>query len=173
MFDLQSILRILHIALGFVGLLTGTAAIVLPKFSKKSARHRWVGRVYAVSMIGMGLTAVPLSIWGENAFLLVIGIVTLFWVIAGWAALRRVRRFALGAIPASSRLRWHVIWMSSSYIAAWTAFLVNVRPVGDSLPWIIAYSAVPSIIGTFLIGRTLARLTNQRRRTAEQQSLKI
>ena len=170
-FDLHPILRILHIVLGFVGLFSGTAAILLPKFNKRSGLHRWVGRTYAVSMIGMGLTAIPLSIWGESIFLLVIGIVTLFWVIAGWAALRRVRRSLPGAIPASMRLRWHVTWMSSSYIAAWTAFLVNVRSLGDGLAWMIFYSAVPSIIGTVLIGRTLARFTNQRRKNAEQVSI--
>ena len=160
--ELHPTLRILHIVLGFAGLLTGAAAVLLPKFRKTAVWHRWVGRVYAVSMIGMSVISIPISIWSENTVLLVIGIVTLLWVIGGWVALRRVRKTqpGRGQIKASTRLRWHVTWMSSSYIAAWTAFLVNVRPVGDSLPWMIVYGSLPSIIGSLLIARTLARLTN-------------
>jgi hypothetical protein len=173
--ELHPILRMLHIVLGAAGFILGAAAILLPKFSKKSVWHRWIGRAYAVSMIAMALISIPLSIWGDNLFLLVIGIVTLFWVVGGWVALRRVRRSHPGGkpLPASDRLRWHVTWMGSSYIAAWTAFLVNVRPIGAELPWMIFYSIAPSIVGSFLIARTIVRLTNQRRRNAERLSIKV
>lgn len=172
--DLDPILRILHVALGTVGLIFGAAAILLPKFTKRSVWHRWVGRTYAVSMIGMAVISIPLSIVGESVFLLIIGVLTLFWVIGGWVALRRVKSSSAGRkVAPSGRLRWHVTWIGSSYVAAWTAFLVNMRPLGESLPWMIAYSIVPSIIGSFLIGRTITRLVNQRRKNAEQLTAEV
>lgn len=162
--ELHGVLRVVHIVLGAAGFFLGAAAVLLPKFSRKSFFHRWVGRSYAVSMLIMAAVSVPLSIADQNVFLLVIGLLTLGWVTAGWISMRRVKKAGLGRrLSPSSQLRWHVTWMGSSYIAAWTAFLVNVRPVGSSLPLMIIYSVLPSIVGSILIARTTARLTNTRK----------
>ncbi len=162
--ELHAVLRTVHIVLGAAGFVLGAAAVLLPKFSRKSFFHRWVGRSYAVSMLAMAGISVPLSIADQNVFLLVIGLLTLGWVAAGWVALRRAKKTATGRrLSPSGRLRWHVTWMGSSYIAAWTAFLVNVRPVGSDLPLMIVYSILPSIVGSILIARTTARLANPRK----------
>jgi len=36
----------------------------------------------------------------------------------------------------------------ASYIAAWTAFLVNIRPMGDGLPMMLIYPILPGAIGS-------------------------
>lgn len=156
--EVQAIILTVHIALGFGGFMLGAIAITLPKFGRTSRWHRQVGRAYALCMVGMAALAVPLSLWTNDYFLLSIGLLTLGWVAGGWVALRlalRVREsnrqtFAI-------RLRTHIILMGSSYIAAWTAFLVNVHPLGSTpfLFWV--YTLGPTVIGTVFISRATAR----------------
>ena len=147
-----------HVALGFGGFVLGAAAVVLPKFGRASARHRWVGRAYAACMLGMATLSVPLSLRTDDWFLLVIGLLTLGWVAGGWIALR----FALHARNIDRPrflllLQTHIVMMGSSYIAAWTAFLVNVEPLGSTPPLFWLYAAGPSVIGTVMITRARAR----------------
>ena len=156
--EIDSIILTLHVALGFAGFMLGALAIALPKFGLSSRWHRRVGRTYAVCMVGMASLSVPLSLRANDFFLLVIGLLTLSWVAGGWIALRlalRVResdrhRFA-------TLLRTHIVLMASSYIAAWTAFLVNVRPLGSAPLLFWVYAVGPSVIGTVLISRASAR----------------
>lgn len=149
----------LHIGLGFAGFLLGATTIALPKFGRASRWHRRVGRAYALCMVGMAVLSVPLALRTRDYFLLIIGLLTLAWVAGGWIAVgvaRRARqtdrhRFA-------TMLRAHVILMGSSYIAAWTAFLVNVRPLGSAPLLFWVYALGPTVVGTVLISRARARL---------------
>lgn len=160
-FDPHQVFRLVHIALGFAAFFFGAGAILLPKFSAKSSWHRWIGRSYAVAMLGSTAISIPLAIAEGSIFLLVIGLLTFVWVVGGWIALRRLRAQVIGKrISPSSRLRLHITLMGSSYIAAWTAFLVNVRPLGGGVVWMIMYAIAPSIIGSYLIARATARLSN-------------
>ena len=155
----SEIARSVHILLGSAGFLLGFVAIVSAKFGKRAAWHRWVGRGYGVCMIGMSVLAVPLSIGDGSTFLLVIGLLTLAWVVGGWAALRQWRH-ARRTAPrgrASKLLRTHLILMGSSYIAAWTAFLVNIEPLGANGVVFWLYALGPTVLGTVLIARTSRR----------------
>jgi uncharacterized membrane protein len=155
---MSSIILPLHIAFGFSGFMLGAIALWLPKFGRSSSRHRLVGRAYALCMLGMAMLSIPLSLADYDYFLLTIGLLTLSWVAGGWTALRLAQR-----ARQSNRqrfvtlLRAHIILMGSSYIAAWTAFLVNVGPLGSLqlLSWV--YALGPTVIGTVFISRASAR----------------
>ncbi|CAM3392967.1 DUF2306 domain-containing protein [Deinococcus saxicola] len=156
---LHTALRSIHIILGMAGFLLGAWAIFAPKFGQGSRWHRYVGRGYAVSMLGMGLLSVPLAWRQGDILLLMIGLVTLGWVAAGWLFLRQFLQARAAGRPdrAASRLRLHINMMGSSYIAAWTAFLVNVQPLGTGGLWMTLYIAVPSVVGSLAIARAMIR----------------
>lgn len=148
----------LHVALGFGGFMLGVFAIALPKFGLNSRWHRLVGRMYALCMVGMAVLSVPLSLRTNDYFLLSIGLLTLGWVAGGWIALRlALRARQSGRHTFATMLRAHIILMGSSYISAWTAFLVNVRPLGSTPLLFWMYALGPTVIGTVLISRASGR----------------
>ena len=107
-------------------------------------------------MLTMAALSVPLSLHQGNYLLLTIGLLTLSWVAGGWIALglrRRACREGKQAL-ATSLLLTHIILMGSSYLSAWTAFLINVRPLGTDPMVIWLYALGPTLIGTLLIRRT-------------------
>lgn len=163
--ELHTVVLTAHIAFGSTGLLLGSVAVLLPKFARSGWRHRWVGRVYAVAMLIQASLSIPLAWEVRSNVLLVIGVLTLFWVTGGWIALRMaVRTGPNGArIVDMAKLRLHFTFMGSSYIGAWTAFLINAGPFAENPVIFTAYAAVPSIIGSVLIGRTSARYRSRRR----------
>lgn len=154
--DLHTLTRAAHIALGSAGFLLGALATLLPKFGRRARPHRLVGRLYGVSMLSMGVLSIPLALRQGDLFLLVIGVLTLGWVAVGWGAIRRVRR---AATPAGRErlLGLHINTMGSSYIAAWTAFLVNVEPLGAGSGLFWLYALGPSLVGSVLIARGIRR----------------
>ncbi len=156
---LHTVLRAAHILFGMGGFLLGAFAIFLPKFGRNSRWHRLVGRGYGVNMVGMGVLSIPLSVRQGDWLLLVIGVLTLFWVVGGWWALRRLLRARSAGQPEAASL-WlgrHINLMGSSYIAAWTAFLVNVQPLGGGALLFTLYIAVPSIVGSIAIRQAITR----------------
>ena len=168
--DAHALTLATHIVLGFGGFLLGAAAVVLPKFGRASHRHRWVGRAYAACMLGMAVLSVPLSLRTDDWFLLVIGLLTIGWVVGGWIALR----FALRARQRDPQrflllLQTHIVLMGSSYIGAWTAFLVNVRPLGSAPLLFWVYAAGPTVIGTVMITRARARYVRAARRPPDER----
>jgi hypothetical protein len=156
--EAQSTILTLHIALGFAGFMLGAIAIALPKFGRTSRWHRWGGRAYALCMVGMAVLSVPLSLRANDHFLLIIGLLTLGWVAGGWIALRlALRARQSNRHTFATLLRTHIVLMGSSYIAAWTAFLVNVRPLGSAPLLFWVYALGPTVLGTVFISRTSAR----------------
>jgi len=94
----------------------------------------------------------------NDYFLLIIGLLTLAWTGGGWIALRLALRARQSNPHAfASMLRAHIILMGSSYIAAWTAFLVNVRVLGSDPLLFWVYALGPTVIGTVFISRASAR----------------
>ena len=83
----------IHIAAGSVALLTAVLALIT---AKGKTRHVQAGRVYAIAMTIIFLTAVPLSVFdrdGFNLFLLLIAFFSFYLVFAGWRFARnRTRR---------------------------------------------------------------------------------
>jgi hypothetical protein len=159
--DVHSSVLTSHIVLGFAGFMLGAIALALPKFGRARRWHRRTGRAYAVCTLGMAVLSVPLSLWDNDYLLLIIGVLTLGWVAGGWIALR----LALHARQSNRHrfatlLRTHIVLMGSSYIAAWTAFLINVRPLGTASFLFWVYALGPTLVGTVFISRATARFAN-------------
>lgn len=77
----ETALLYVHILAGSIALL----AAVIPVVTKKGAtNHVRAGRVYAVAMTIVFITALPLAILGADIFLLIIAIFSFYFVFAGW-----------------------------------------------------------------------------------------
>ena len=85
------ILLAIHIAAGSVALLTTAIALVTPKGERW---HVLAGRIYAVGMTLVFVTAVPLAILGSSIFLLLIAFFSFYLVFAGWRFARNRQRRA-------------------------------------------------------------------------------
>ena len=85
---LSAILLILHIGAGSLALLTAAIAAFTPKGQKW---HVLTGRVYAIAMTLVFLTAVPLSLLGADILLLLIAFFSFYLVFAGWRFARNRR----------------------------------------------------------------------------------
>ena len=78
---LNTVLLAIHIVSGSVALLTAAIALIT---QKGGIRHIRAGRVYAVAMTLVFLTAVPLAFFGSDIFLLLIAVFSFYLVFAGW-----------------------------------------------------------------------------------------
>ncbi len=85
---LNTILLAIHIGAGSLALLTALVAVVTAKGGR---RHVISGRVYAIAMTVVFLTAVPLSLLGADLFLLLIAFFSFYLVFAGWRFARNRR----------------------------------------------------------------------------------
>jgi uncharacterized membrane protein len=83
--QLFTIILILHIIGGGVGLLTGTYNILRVKGGKT---HRRVGQVFVYAMVTAGSTSLLLAVLHPNYFLFMIGIFTLYMVGTGYRYMR-------------------------------------------------------------------------------------
>jgi|SRR5690554_3069563 len=80
------ILIYIHAFLGGVGLITGIGSIIV---KKGSSIHKKMGKLFSIGMIGSSLISIPIS-WmpnHENLFLFLIGLFTIYLVLAGNRAL--------------------------------------------------------------------------------------
>ena len=83
------VLLVIHIAAGCVALLTAFVALVT---AKGGTLHVRAGRVYAISMTLIFLTAIPLALFGASVFLLLIAVFSFYLVFAGWRFARNRSR---------------------------------------------------------------------------------
>ena len=83
------ILLVIHIAAGSVALLTAFVALVT---AKGGVIHVRAGRVYAIGMTLIFLTAIPLAVLGASIFLLLIAVFSFYLVFAGWRFARNRSR---------------------------------------------------------------------------------
>ena len=88
---LQLILLVVHISAGSVSLATAGVALVTAKGGRW---HVLAGRIYAVGMTVVFLTAVPLAILGASTFLFLIALFSFYLVFAGWRFARNRQRRA-------------------------------------------------------------------------------
>ena len=85
---LSAVLLTIHIGSGSLALLTAAIAVFTPKGQKW---HITSGRVYAIAMTLVFLTAVPLALLGASIFLLLIAFFSFYLVFAGWRFARNRR----------------------------------------------------------------------------------
>lgn len=75
-----SFFLIIHVIGGTVGLIAGFWNMIA---KKGDAKHRMVGKVFSISMLGAGLSALVLSVMNPNLFLFMVGIFTVYMVLTG------------------------------------------------------------------------------------------
>lgn len=137
--SLHGMLIGVHIAAGTIGLVLAWPALFVPK---RRGVHTMIGRVYAVAMVMLCLTTFALFAMNpaELAGLGILGVLTFGWVTGGvWMACRKPR------LRYGNWYTWHLNLMSSSVIAAVTAFAVQMTD-GHLAAWLL-----PTIIGSPLI----------------------
>lgn len=79
---------LIHILSGAVGLLSGLINIIQPKGNK---RHKFIGRIFFVSMIIVGISSLILSYINPNYFLFIMGVFTLYMVVSAQRYLKHKR----------------------------------------------------------------------------------
>ncbi len=79
-------LLILHISAGIVGILSGTAAMI---YRKGSRRHAQSGNVFVIAMMTMAASAIPLAIMKHQPNNVGGGILTLYMISTAWFTARR------------------------------------------------------------------------------------
>ena len=88
---IQLILLAVHIAAGSVSLATAGVALVTAKGGRW---HVLAGRIYAVGMTIVFVTAIPLAIFADSIFLFLIALFSFYLVFAGWRFARNRQRRA-------------------------------------------------------------------------------
>ena len=81
MVEFEFVLLIVHIVAGSIALLLAVIPVVT---QKGGTYHKRAGRVYAVAMTVVFLTALPLAVLGSDIFLFIIAIFSFYLVFAGW-----------------------------------------------------------------------------------------
>jgi len=89
----------LHIVGGSVGLLTGMLNVLRNKGDKN---HKFVGKVFLISMIISGVSALVLASIHTNYFFFIVGVFTLYMIGSGQLYLKRHNNRAL------ARLKWTI-----------------------------------------------------------------
>jgi hypothetical protein len=107
-----------HIAGGSVGLLSGTAAII---FRKGSRRHALAGRIFVVAMLTMAILAVYLAVLKKQPNNIGGGIFTFYLIATAWLTARRRDR-------ETSWFDWILLLLPLALgISSWTNGLSIVR----------------------------------------------
>jgi hypothetical protein len=115
---------IAHICGGTIGLFSGTAAMI---FRKGSPRHVAAGRIFAVSMLLMGIAAVPLAVLNHDPNNISGGIFTVYLIGTAWLTMRRSEN-------TTSRLDWLVLLIPLILgIRSWIIGLMVLRSGATSL----------------------------------------
>ncbi len=138
---MRTVLLIVHVAAGSMGLVVAPVAMLAPK---RRGRHTSTGVVYqgataALCASAIGLAALRPALW----WLGLIAVATEAAALGGWLVRRRRRP---GWLP------MHVSLMCGSYISFVTAFLVVNLGLGSWPAWI-----APTLIGSPLIARAALR----------------
>jgi len=92
---------LIHILAGAIALLAGLAAIMT---AKGGQRHNQAGKLYAVAMAVVVVTAVPLSIWAANWFLFAIAVFTGYLIASGYRVIVRRRAGLIDSTAMDYRL---------------------------------------------------------------------
>jgi len=98
---MKEMLLFVHIAGGSVALI---CALIAVSSKKGSNFHRKVGRIYALGMAAIGVTAIPMAIISEKMFLFLIALFSSYLVFAGW-------RFAVNRSGRPSKLDWIAVFI--------------------------------------------------------------
>ena len=79
--DIFKFFLAIHIIGGTLGLLAGTYIMFAKKGNK---RHKLIGKIFAISMLGAGICSFVLATLHRNEFLFSVGIFTIYLASTGW-----------------------------------------------------------------------------------------
>lgn len=79
--DIFRIFLTIHIIGGTLGLLSGTYIMIAKKGDK---RHKLIGKIFAISILGAGICSFALAIIHRNDFLFAVGVFTIYLAGTGW-----------------------------------------------------------------------------------------
>ncbi len=82
--NLFTVLLVLHIGAGCVTLVSALNAILSKQLEWKQQVHTISGRVFAIAMLIIFVTALPMSLLKFNLFLLLISVFSFYLMFAGW-----------------------------------------------------------------------------------------
>lgn len=133
-----------HITGGTVGLLSGAAAMI---FRKGSRRHSIAGRVFVVSMLGMATAAVYLAFMKSQIGNFLGGIFTVYLVTTGWLTIKRKEQ-------QTSLFDWGALVVALAIVASYVTFgMQAIRSPKGSL------DGVPAAMYFFMGGVILLSAT--------------
>ena len=112
----------LHIAAGFMALITGAWALAVAKGDRT---HRKTGTVFFWSMVTVTLTATVVCFARHNVFLLMIAVFSGYLAFTGYRALA----FRRSAEPRANALDWAVLGVAALFVA-WMAFEAGRLSIG-------------------------------------------
>lgn len=85
MSSIHTALLVLHIASGFIALITGTLAAIT---RKGRGNHSKLGKLFVTSMYGVAFSGIPLAVMGKSVFVGALAIFTLHMSITGSRAFK-------------------------------------------------------------------------------------
>ena len=150
-------LLVMHISAGIVGLLSGTAAMI---FRKGSRRHGQAGDVFVVAMLMMAACAIWLAILKHQAGNVVGGMFTFYLVTTAWMTARRrdgdARLFDWAAllIPLFGGMALWITGVSlvRSHVTATDGVPVGMRFFMGSIMLLAAAGDLRMLIGDGMVG---------------------
>ncbi len=138
----------IHVAAGLTAVLTGAAAALTRKGSRRHIRAgRWFYR--AITVVFITATILAAMRWRQDFYLFILGAVAFTAATAGYQHRRRHRPGDTG----------HIAGMGTAYVVMLTAFYVDNGPrlpLWDRLPTLMFW-LLPSAIGAPVIARAIAR----------------
>ena len=135
-----SILLAIHVLAGLIALLSAGVPVVTKKGGNV---HKKAGRVYALAMAVVFVTALPLAVLGSDIFLLIIAFFSGYLVFAGW-------RFAAAHGAKPNRIDYSAVSaMALTGVGMWIYGAI-LGTSGDGM-WVVL-----AIFGAVAIGLSLA-----------------
>lgn len=134
---IASVVLGLHIVAGYIALVVAPGAMLT---QKGGLWHRRWGKIYYWAMAGVALTAVLLSLYGPNLFLLLLAVFSFYQAFSGYRVLSR-------KLPQQGQRATAVDWAAAALTLVGSAALVGYGLVG----WRSGSTVfvVPVIFGAF------------------------
>jgi hypothetical protein len=154
---MEEILLFAHIAGGSVALICSLMAVS----SKKGSNfHRRVGRIYALGMATIGVTAIPMAIISDKVFLFLIALFSSYLVFAGW-------RFAVNRSGRPSKLDWIAVLIMLLTAATMTigAYIIYAEG-GDMWVTLAVFATIATVLGLVDMKSHISRRTIGKKRIA-------
>lgn len=156
-------IALVHVALSIIGLILGAFVFLNPKGTR---RHRRLGMLYSVSMLGVNFTALSIyHLTGRFNLFHITALISLAMVVTGWTQVllrRRLRNW----------LYRHYVYMCWSYVAliaaAFNEGFVRLPPlkslVRNNGNWVIIVTQVILVsVAALLINRRKAEMLERYR----------